>query len=231
MTEKGFKKDIKHFNSYEEAVEWAKENFDKFNPDMIKYKYANGGEIVKFYTKENERLSRPSGSIEKGILNKVSYRFEQNQFVGSMGWKTPQGKLADGYLYKLDDYDRKVVSSIRLKETEKIFRYFNRTTAIGGMTPFIKINLENGMLYFGIYSDNNDIQFETKGVKALWVSLIEDNMEYANGGDVPHEDKMFQLPLEMVVYVPSTQDVDKVISVDKMDKRVDEVEEYLASKL
>jgi GNAT superfamily N-acetyltransferase len=89
--EKGFKKDTKYFNSYEEAVEWAKENFDKFNPDMIKYKYADGG-------------------------------------------------------------------------------------------------------------------------------------------DVPHEDKMFQLPLEMVVYVPSTQDVDKVISVDKMDKRVDEVKEYLASK-
>jgi DNA repair protein RadC len=89
--EKGFKKDTKYFNSYEEAVEWAKENFDKFNPDMIKYKFADGG-------------------------------------------------------------------------------------------------------------------------------------------DVPHEDKMFQLPLEMVVYVPSTQDVDKVISVDKMDKRVDEVKEYLASK-
>jgi hypothetical protein len=89
--EKGFKKDTKYFNSYEEAVEWAKQNFEKFNPDMIKYKYADGG-------------------------------------------------------------------------------------------------------------------------------------------DVPHEDKMFQLPLEMVVYVPSTQDVDKVISVDKMDKRVDEVKEYLASK-
>lgn len=53
---------------------------------------------------------------------------------------------------------------------------------------------------------------------------------YADGGDVPHEDKMFLLPLEMVVYVPSTQDVDKVISVDAMDKRVDEVKEYLASK-
>jgi len=56
------------------------------------------------------------------------------------------------------------------------------------------------------------------------------SMQFAHGGDVPNEDKMFQLPLEMVVYVPSTQDVDKVISVDKMDKRVDEVKEYLANK-
>jgi hypothetical protein len=54
--------------------------------------------------------------------------------------------------------------------------------------------------------------------------------EFAKGGNVPNEDKMFQLPLEMVVYVPSTQDVDKVISVDEMDKRVDEVKQYLASK-
>jgi DNA repair protein RadC len=53
---------------------------------------------------------------------------------------------------------------------------------------------------------------------------------YNDGGDVPNQDKMFQLPLEMVIYVPSTQDVDKVISVDKMDKRVDEVKIYLANK-
>lgn len=63
----------------------------------------------------------------------------------------------------------------------------------------------------------------------VWVSLQQFD-DYADGGDVPHEDKMFQLPLEMVVYVPSTQDVDKVISVDEMDSRVDEVKQYLASK-
>lgn len=41
--EKGYKKDVKHFNSYKEAVEWARKNFDKFDYDMIKYKYDNGG--------------------------------------------------------------------------------------------------------------------------------------------------------------------------------------------
>ena len=34
---KGFKQDRIKFNSYEEAVKWAKQNFEKFNPDMIKY--------------------------------------------------------------------------------------------------------------------------------------------------------------------------------------------------
>jgi hypothetical protein len=34
---KGFKQDRIKFNSYEDAVKWARKNFDKFDPDMIKY--------------------------------------------------------------------------------------------------------------------------------------------------------------------------------------------------
>ena len=36
--------------------------------------------------------------------------------------------------------------------------------------------------------------------------------KYKDGGQVPQSSKMFQLPLELVVYVPSTKDVDKTIS-------------------
>lgn len=35
--DKGFKKDRIEFNSYQEAVIWARENLEKFDPDMIKY--------------------------------------------------------------------------------------------------------------------------------------------------------------------------------------------------
>ena len=38
---------------------------------------------------------------------------------------------------------------------------------------------------------------------------------------------MFHLPLELVVYVPSTKDVDKIISKQEMKERVDEVKNYL----
>ena len=72
---------------------------------------------------------------------------------------------------------------------------------------------------FGFMVDEHEISRYEKG-----------DLGYAKGGDIPHEDKMYQLPLEMVVYVPSTQDVDKVISVDEMVKRVNEVKEYLGSK-
>jgi hypothetical protein len=39
--QKGFKQDRIKFNSYEEAVKWAKQNFEKFNSDMIKYESVN----------------------------------------------------------------------------------------------------------------------------------------------------------------------------------------------
>jgi len=41
--QKGFKQDRIKFNSYEEAVKWAKKNFEKFNSDMIKYESVNEG--------------------------------------------------------------------------------------------------------------------------------------------------------------------------------------------
>jgi hypothetical protein len=51
--------------------------------------------------------------------------------------------------------------------------------------------------------------------------------KYKDGGQVPQSSKMFQLPLELVVYVPSTKDVDKTISKKEMNDRVHEVKEYL----
>jgi hypothetical protein len=38
---KGFKQDRIKFNSYEDAVKWARKNFEKFNADMIKYESMN----------------------------------------------------------------------------------------------------------------------------------------------------------------------------------------------
>lgn len=52
--------------------------------------------------------------------------------------------------------------------------------------------------------------------------------KFAKGGEVPNASGMFHLPLELVVYVPSTQDVDKVVTVDEMNKRIEEVKTYLA---
>jgi Protein of unknown function (DUF2958)/Family of unknown function (DUF6496) len=148
--------------------------------------YAKGGG-VKYYNKENEyRLSRPSSNIEKEILDRVTFKesMTNDMFVGSFGWKTPQGKIAEGYLYKLDDFDKNLIKNVSLKSDEKVFRYVNRATAIGGMMPFIKINLEKSLLYFLIHNENDDIIFETRGVNAMFINIIEDKMAHGGGVDV-----------------------------------------------
>jgi hypothetical protein len=137
--------------------------------DKMSEEYKKGG-ALKYYNKENEyKIGRPSGYIEKEILSRVDSN--QEDFVGSFGWKTENKKMADGYLYKLSDFDKELVKDIRLKSGEKIFRYFNRNSAIGGMKPLIKINLDKELLYF--LKDSNNIEFETRGVQAIWIALIE----------------------------------------------------------
>jgi len=194
---------------------------------------ARGG-ALKYYDEENEyRLSRPSSSIEKDILEKVIFKesTSENNFVGNFGWKTPQGKLADGYIYNLDEYDQNLVKDIKLKEGERIFRYFNRTTAISGSTPMIKINLDKELLYFTIDNENDEIVFERKGTEALWIALIQYKM--ASGGALETKLKKrlsesFELPMEMAIYVPSTDKANVIISKKEYQNRVEEVERYLS---
>ena len=150
--------------------------------DIENDKYAKGGNL-KYYDKETEyRLGRPSGYIEKEILEKVKYYTSSDElFMGSFGWITPNKKSAEGYLYKSDGFDT-ILKDVKLKAGERIFIYLNRTTAIGGMTPLIKINLDKELLYFLADSDNDEIVFQTKGVPARYIALIQHKM--AKGGIV-----------------------------------------------
>jgi hypothetical protein len=74
---------------------------------------------------------------------------------------------------------------------------------------------------------NNEIIYVNNNKEEFGIQLIPN--QYKEGGEVPKANKMFHLPLELAVYVPSTQDVDKVISDSELDARVDEVSKYLAT--
>lgn len=151
--------------------------------------YAKGG-TVKYYDKETEyRIGRPTNYIEKEVLSKVNH--DEELFVGAFGWTTSGGKTAEGYLYNLNDFDQKLVSDVKLKQGEKIFRYFNRTTAIGGITPLIKINVDKALLYFPINNENEVIDFETRGVNANYIALIAHKM--AKGGGIYSSDSLYYL--------------------------------------
>jgi hypothetical protein len=157
--------------TWEDLDDKTKESVEKFRKSLM---MATGG--VTYYNKDNEyKLGRPSGSIEKEILDKVTFKsvIDSERFIGNFGWKTTQGKLGDGYLYELDEFDQDFTKDLKLKNGEKVFRYVNRTTAIGGITPFIKINVDKALLYFTILTEKDEVIFDTKGVKPLWINLIE----------------------------------------------------------
>ena len=60
---KGFRQDRIKFNSYESAVKWAKKNFEKFNPDMIKFESVN--EAMK-----PSQVRSAISKVKKGLMRK-----------------------------------------------------------------------------------------------------------------------------------------------------------------
>jgi hypothetical protein len=94
---KGFKQDRIKFNSYEDAVKWAKKNFEKFSPDMIKYESVNEGRELK--------------SIQSD-LNKtiVAIQSEISSYKATKG--TPQEKKHVDNLKKLHPIKKKLESEL-----------------------------------------------------------------------------------------------------------------------
>lgn len=190
---KNHKETVKHYENLLARAEkigqsdWDIEQLKKnisFHKNMLNEykneKMAKGGKIT-FYDKETSyKLGRPSSYIQKDVISKVTT--DEEDFAGNFGWESSKGKLSEGYLYKLDKADKDFVSEVKLKDGEKIFRYITYTTAVGGMKPLIKINIDKGLLYFLVDSNKEEAKFETVGVKALWVNLITEKM--AKGGDL-----------------------------------------------
>jgi hypothetical protein len=81
--DKKFKQDRKYFKSWDDAVKWARKNFDKFNPDMISYEsfqltegvmsdlHQLAGEVKsedefvkKFFKEYGAKIKKSSDSVE-----------------------------------------------------------------------------------------------------------------------------------------------------------------------
>jgi hypothetical protein len=64
---KGFKQDRIKFNSYEDAVKWAKKNFEKFNSDMIKFESVNENDGVYFKSYTAAIEAARAAALKKGF--------------------------------------------------------------------------------------------------------------------------------------------------------------------
>ena len=160
---------------------------------------AKGG-VIKLFDRDNSRGLTPYNSIPPEILDKVALH-KYLKFAGNFGvkdWKQ------DGYLYFLDEYDKYLVENIDVKPQERIYRYLSYASAIGGLMPLIKINQENGLLYFSLSdSEGNFIGFERKGVYSQYINLIkvDEDDYYAEGGVTGSVDSLTDTLLSQKIHI------------------------------
>lgn len=69
--DKNFKQDRKYFKSWDDAVKWARKNFDKFSPDMISYESFQLTETDDVDKKSTDRGPLEDDAMETGLKKKA----------------------------------------------------------------------------------------------------------------------------------------------------------------
>tara|TARA_R110002096_G_scaffold362661_2_gene555847 strand:+ start:4146 stop:6992 length:2847 start_codon:yes stop_codon:yes gene_type:complete len=158
------------------------------------YMMAKGGEVT--YTDTDNYANRRMGN--GGVKIWENYKNINNQkAVGSFSHTYNKRNTGDYYLFLLDDYDRKFYSHIALKPNEMLFRNETETGRISKSLPLIKINIENGRVYF--MSDGNDLNsdIDDKNPKFSKVSAdvnylsLDDRIKKYNQGLITY-DELFE---------------------------------------
>lgn len=96
---------------------------------------------------------------------------------GNLGKNGAEGVFdmpkSEAVLFPLNDYDKKLYAGTKLKSGEVLFRYITYTTAVGGLSPVVKVNVRNKMVYFNKpeASDADILDFEPRGFKPKWMRL------------------------------------------------------------
>jgi hypothetical protein len=117
----------------------------------------------------------------------------------------------------------------RLKD--KLKNEYGQSYAKGGGWVLYDEDTERLIKVYSTESEARKNLYEYEGnANIVEKSKWDDDDYFAKGGAVkiPNAEKMFHLPYELAVYVPSTKDVDKNITATELRARVKEVEKYLA---
>jgi hypothetical protein len=103
--------------------------------------------------------------------------------IGSFAWRYDKN-YNEGILFPLDKFYSDFYKNVKLKQGEVLFRY-ETDRMMGRMQPLIKFNLDKSLIYFGVDSDEDEPNFETKGIKAEYIVLEEGyDKKFAKGGEI-----------------------------------------------
>ena len=114
-------------------------------------------------------------SIPRGA--QAYLRSEQGYSVDNLVAVTESG-TGSMVIASLSNEDRRLVSSIPLKDGEFIGRYMTESSMAGGMMPFIKVSLLRKMVYplteESSSGETDDIRFESRGQKVRHIRVLMD---------------------------------------------------------
>ena len=188
---------------------YVNDNKEEFGIQLIPNQYAKGGRMPNSLKLEDyETASMSAGGYEEQMIvpQSTTGMYANGGGVSSLGYYTAIANMGI----------RKIKRNLdSVLEVQEFMTEMADKNAIS--VEITKINQEG---------KKQTIIYEWSG--SDW-EIISKSDIYKEGGDVPKASKMFHLPLELAVYVPSTQDVDEVISESELNARVDEVSKYLAT--
>jgi len=175
-------------------------------PDVVK-------QVMEDYNLTQDKAERlialrlEAIELKKENLDKLLDRLAETEFYTGKLSKAPIDRNRTRDLGK----DSKQGSITLAEERKMTGKPFKRISKAGGKNQYG--TTEGGKVYYEYRMNRRD---------------VDNKIKLATGGDIPNADKMFHLPYELAVYVPSTQDVNKSITASELRARVKEVEKYLA---
>jgi hypothetical protein len=154
-------------------------------------------------------LRKEAYELKKENFEKLIKRLDKSEFYQG---KNSNASIDKGRTRDLAKDSKQ--SAITLSEELKMTgRPFKRISKAGRKNQYG--TTKGGKVYYEYRMNRRDVDKKIK-------------LEKGGGVDIPNSDKMFHLPYEIAVYVPSTKDVDKIITATELRARVKEVEKYLA---
>ena len=202
------------------------ESFNKMLETLEKSQFYGARElstasIDKGRTRNLSKDASQRAITEKDEVKKykrVSKRGAKNQYGTTKG-----GKVYYEYRMNRRDVDDKIrLATGGVLGQDVTYKYYDEER-----TGTITEELPNG---YEVSSKWGTILVTPKEVISINAPKKKRFRFFKEGGGVgiPNADKMFHLPYEIAVYVPSTKDVDKTITATELRARVKEVEKYLA---
>lgn len=127
----------------------------------------------KVYVDDNR--SRWATDVSAADLREM--KLDPNDVI-AVGQVKVKGRSIDMTILRLNDFDRKFVSGVRLQPGEFIARYVTRTTIAGQLTPFVKVSLLRNAIYpmteESASGESNKVDFERRGQKMDFLRVHKD---------------------------------------------------------